>query len=232
MLSPDRDPAPTADKPAPNVWRDGAPVIAADPRDRRSRLSATKAGVACEVIGRALQALLGDVERQIVPPKWLIPALHLAEARPEGVEWRERRGGLCAPVHREFSFTLKVVPSLAARGTNMNRRQKLLLAGLGIVAVWWLAASDHDPNAKYPQPPAASAAAAAPLGVPDFAPESRAAVGPYEVAHSDDACTEDCSGHEAGYQWAEEHDITDEDDCDGKSESFIEGCKAYVADNG
>ena len=41
-------------------------------------------------------------------------------------------------------------------------------------------------------------------------------------------CTVDCSGHEAGYQWAEEHDIDDEDNCGGNSDSFIEGCKAYV----
>lgn len=41
-------------------------------------------------------------------------------------------------------------------------------------------------------------------------------------------CTVDCSGHQAGYDWAEKHDIDDEDDCRGNSESFIEGCKAYV----
>jgi hypothetical protein len=41
-------------------------------------------------------------------------------------------------------------------------------------------------------------------------------------------CTQDCSGHEAGYQWAEEHDIDDPDDCGGNSESFIEGCQAYA----
>lgn len=45
-------------------------------------------------------------------------------------------------------------------------------------------------------------------------------------------CTADCSGHEAGYRWAEEHDIADEDDCGGNSESFIEGCKAYVEEQG
>lgn len=44
-------------------------------------------------------------------------------------------------------------------------------------------------------------------------------------------CTQDCSGHEAGYAWAEQHDITDPDDCDGKSESFIEGCRAYAEEN-
>jgi hypothetical protein len=41
-------------------------------------------------------------------------------------------------------------------------------------------------------------------------------------------CTEDCSGHEAGYQWAEDHGITDESDCGGNSWSFEEGCVAYA----
>ena len=40
-------------------------------------------------------------------------------------------------------------------------------------------------------------------------------------------CVEDCSGHEAGKEWAEENDVTDPDDCGGKSESFIEGCRSY-----
>ena len=43
-------------------------------------------------------------------------------------------------------------------------------------------------------------------------------------------CTEDCSGHEAGYEWAEDYDIFDERDCDGNSNSFIEGCLQYVED--
>jgi hypothetical protein len=41
-------------------------------------------------------------------------------------------------------------------------------------------------------------------------------------------CTYDCSGHEAGYEWAEEHGIDDPDDCGGNSQSFIEGCQAYA----
>lgn len=44
-------------------------------------------------------------------------------------------------------------------------------------------------------------------------------------------CTEDCSGHEAGYNWAEEKGIDNIDDCDGNSDSFIEGCKSYVEEN-
>lgn len=41
-------------------------------------------------------------------------------------------------------------------------------------------------------------------------------------------CTQDCSGHEAGYEWAEDNDIEDENDCGGNSNSFIEGCLSYV----
>lgn len=41
-------------------------------------------------------------------------------------------------------------------------------------------------------------------------------------------CTEDCSGHEAGYEWAEKNEIEDESDCDTPSNSFTEGCISYL----
>ncbi len=41
-------------------------------------------------------------------------------------------------------------------------------------------------------------------------------------------CTGDCSGHEAGYEWASDNDISDPDECNGNSDSFIEGCQAYA----
>ena len=44
-------------------------------------------------------------------------------------------------------------------------------------------------------------------------------------------CTDDCSGHEAGYQWAEGNGVTDPDDCGGNSQSFIEGCLAYAEEH-
>jgi hypothetical protein len=44
-------------------------------------------------------------------------------------------------------------------------------------------------------------------------------------------CTEDCSGHEAGYNWAEENGIYSEYDCGGNSDPFIEGCISYVEEN-
>ena len=44
-------------------------------------------------------------------------------------------------------------------------------------------------------------------------------------------CTQDCSGHEAGFNWAEDKGIENIDDCGGNSNSFIEGCRAYVEEN-
>ncbi len=36
---------------------------------------------------------------------------------------------------------------------------------------------------------------------------------------------DDGTGHSAGYEWAEENDVSS---CDGNSDSFIEGCQEYV----
>jgi hypothetical protein len=61
-------------------------------------------------------------------------------------------------------------------------------------------------------------------------------VPPYEVHAQDQTfggftCTVDCSGHAAGYRWAEEKGIQDESDCpQGNSQSFHEGCVAYTQD--
>jgi hypothetical protein len=47
----------------------------------------------------------------------------------------------------------------------------------------------------------------------------------------DSECTDDCSGHKAGWNWAEEKGITDPENCGGKSSSFIEGCMDYASEN-
>lgn len=44
-------------------------------------------------------------------------------------------------------------------------------------------------------------------------------------------CLTDCSGHQAGYDWAEQNDIDDEYHCNTPSNSFNEGCQSYVEDN-
>ncbi len=56
-----------------------------------------------------------------------------------------------------------------------------------------------------------------------------------EFAHADTfagyGCTSDCSGHRAGYEWAEQHGIEDESSCSTPSQSFNEGCAAYIEEN-
>ena len=41
-------------------------------------------------------------------------------------------------------------------------------------------------------------------------------------------CTVDCSGHEAGYEWAEQNGVDSAWGCGGNSNSFIEGCQAWA----
>ncbi|WP_460821530.1 hypothetical protein [Lysobacter olei] len=60
--------------------------------------------------------------------------------------------------------------------------------------------------------------------VHDLAPEND------EQKFGDFTCAGDCSGHKAGYNWAEEKGITDEGQCGGKSQSFVEGCKQWARD--
>jgi len=43
--------------------------------------------------------------------------------------------------------------------------------------------------------------------------------------------TSDCAGHEAGYNWARNKGITNPDSCTGKSQSFVEGCRAFAEGN-
>jgi hypothetical protein len=44
-------------------------------------------------------------------------------------------------------------------------------------------------------------------------------------------CTDDCAGHAAGYQWAGKKQITESSECPlGNSDSFYEGCFAYMED--
>jgi hypothetical protein len=48
-------------------------------------------------------------------------------------------------------------------------------------------------------------------------------------------CSDDCSEHEAGYEWAQAHEITNPDACpaDGNdSQEFVEGCWAYAGRDG
>jgi len=41
-------------------------------------------------------------------------------------------------------------------------------------------------------------------------------------------CTVGCSGYDAGYEWAKQRDIDDDDYCPDGNKSFYKGCAAYV----
>ena len=43
-----------------------------------------------------------------------------------------------------------------------------------------------------------------------------------------DYCTDDCSGHEAGFEWARDNEVTDESECGGNSQSFHDGCVQFA----
>jgi len=76
--------------------------------------------------------------------------------------------------------------------------------------------------------PPAPSQARAPHAV---AAEAQAATSADELlAPGDEPCTENCAGHEAGYQWAEQKGIVDPNDCGGDSDSFVEGCMAYTGE--
>lgn len=49
----------------------------------------------------------------------------------------------------------------------------------------------------------------------------------YEDVFGSYQCTSDCSGHDAGFEWAKENMILDGYGCSGDSDSFVEGCEAY-----
>lgn len=42
------------------------------------------------------------------------------------------------------------------------------------------------------------------------------------------SCRSDCSGHRAGYDWARRRGVSRQSACSGNSQSFIEGCWAWV----
>jgi hypothetical protein len=50
----------------------------------------------------------------------------------------------------------------------------------------------------------------------------------YENEGAPYGCTQDCSGHEAGWAWAADNGVTDSSDCGGRSQSFREGCIAFA----
>jgi len=52
---------------------------------------------------------------------------------------------------------------------------------------------------------------------------------PQDQTDAECACSDDCPGYDAGYKWAQQHSVDDEDYCpEGNSQSFHEGCIAFA----
>ncbi len=62
----------------------------------------------------------------------------------------------------------------------------------------------------------------------DSDPQSAVELENFSQTSYSSECTQDCSGHDAGYAWAEENSIEDPADCGGNSQSFIEGWESYA----
>jgi hypothetical protein len=105
---------------------------------------------------------------------------------------------------------------------------KLVWAILILAAITYLVTRPSTPKPVTPTP--------AYSPIPDQTSTPDQGEVPEQPTFRGDPCTSDCGGHEAGYNWAEEHGIDDADDCDtagdtSNSPSFAEGCRAYVEEN-
>jgi hypothetical protein len=101
-----------------------------------------------------------------------------------------------------------------------SRNQFIILAVIGVIGVALYFSNGHSEDEHRGKSNSQS------VGDTDSSETTAREFAGYE-------CTVDCSGHKAGYKWAEEHDISDGDDCDkagehSNSQSFAEGCHAYV----
>lgn len=69
------------------------------------------------------------------------------------------------------------------------------------------------------------------LGATLFWPAASSPLAAQDRTFGDYDCTDDCSGHAAGYRWAERRGVQDASECPyGNSNSFYEGCLAYAED--
>jgi hypothetical protein len=110
--------------------------------------------------------------------------------------------------------------------------KKLLLGILIIAAIVFLLMRTK------PETPAAPTVVSSPSDTPSSGEDLTDSSSASESTRTfgGNPCTSDCSGHEAGYNWAEEHGIDDESECDtagdtSNSPSFAEGCRDYVMEN-
>ncbi|HEX4117957.1 MAG TPA: hypothetical protein VHX99_04080 [Rhizomicrobium sp.] len=92
-----------------------------------------------------------------------------------------------------------------------------------------------SPSGKKASPPAQAATAKSTLAKAADAGHTPHPIAPIvdeDLFHGWKCGGGDCSTHQAGYAWAAEHKIVNPQNCQGKSESFIEGCWAFTGAEG
>ena len=106
-------------------------------------------------------------------------------------------------------------------------------AGLIIAGVWWWQSSKQETEADR-HVVEGSTSIFNPKG--DFDEDAAREDAKADVSTSSfsdigdtSTCTDDCSGHDAGFEWAKENDITEAGQCSGTSQSFIEGCESFTS---
>jgi hypothetical protein len=103
----------------------------------------------------------------------------------------------------------------------LDRRLTLLAAVLAAVATAHCSEPGYEEQTDY------VAARAANAPDPDDVAADLASSS-YENEGAPYGCTQDCSGHEAGWAWAADNGVRDSSECGGRSQSFREGCIAFA----
>lgn len=110
-------------------------------------------------------------------------------------------------------------------GRPMMTAQELANMNAAAEAVTDAAAAGPIPAPKLPTAPAIDISK---LMQPYYGTEAGPEPGPEPLTFNGYECTSDCSGHQAGYRWAERNWITDPLDCMNHSRSFEQGCQSWV----
>lgn len=105
---------------------------------------------------------------------------------------------------------------------------KLIIAICIIWFIWSNASKKEEINENYSPATIETAQVIYEAPVEDLTEDQLEEVQQQEVNAAENNCIGDCSGHHAGYEWAQENSISSESDCDGNSNSFNEGCTNFV----
>jgi hypothetical protein len=97
-----------------------------------------------------------------------------------------------------------------------------------IVLPLWACSDKEEITENYSPETIEAAQEAYQTPVEDLTEDQLEEVQQQEVDAATSNCNSDCSGHQAGYEWAQENSVSSESDCDGNSDSFNEGCVNYV----